>query len=198
MTEITYININNKESGLSVRNKINALGTAVDSMSSEIISEIDTINNTLETLDTRLDTLEYVKGIIGVGTAVTLTSQSVSETPSKLVFMNSEQFKCGTSLTSNVVDNSITIGTSTVYTFGGSVTLEAGNGDNVSIEMYRNNIATGYLTSQVGKGSGNPITFTFYGGYSFNANDVLTLYVYSTGSSVTVSKSTMVLEEKGC
>jgi hypothetical protein len=198
MTSISYTNIANKESGLSARNKINLLGSSVASMSSELISELNIINGSLVSLDTRVDTLEVVKSLLAAGTNTELAPQSVSDTPTKLIFMSSEQLKCGTKFTSNVLNNSITIGSNVVASIGGSVTIKASTGNLVSVEMYVNGIATGSINSMEAQGTSKPISLTYYGVANFNAADVITLYVSSTGSSIQITKSSFVLEEKGC
>lgn len=198
MTSISYTNIANKESGLSARNKINLLGSSVASMSSELISELNTINSSIVSLDTRVDTLEVVKGLLSVGTNTELAPQSVNDTPTKLIFMSSEQLKCGTKFTSNVLNNSVTVGSNVTCSIGGSITIKASAGNLISIEMYVNGIATGNANSMEAQGTSKPISLTYYGIAQFNAADVITLYVSSTGSSIQITKSSFVIEEKGC
>jgi len=198
MTAITYTSIANKESGLSARNKINLLGASVASMSNEVIDEIDTITDNITALDTRIDNLEVVKSLIAVGTSTTLTAQTISSTPSKLVFISNEQLKCGTKFTSNVLDNSITVSSNVTCTVGGTITVQDGVGNIVTIEMYVNGLPTGNLYSIETQGASKPVSLSYYGVASFNTADVITLYVYSTGTSIQVTKSSLVIEEKGC
>lgn len=195
MTQITYTSFANKEAGTSVRAKINTLGANVATMSNEVISEIQTVNNTLTNYDTRLDTLETILSLLAIGTNSSLPSQTVSTTPSKLNWFTTQFAKIGTAITPNIVSNSIAISKTAVYTIGGTIILRAGNGDEIKIAMYVNGVATGSLSTAVGRGNTVDIPLNYFGAANLTTTDVVELYVSSTGTPITVTHSSFVIQE---
>lgn len=195
MTAITYTSFANKESGTSVRAKLNTLGANVATMSNEVMSELQTVSNTLTNYDTRLDTLETTLSLLAVGANSALVSQSVSTAPSKLNWFTTQLIKIGTAITPNIVANGITISKTAVYTVGGTITLRAGNGDEIKIEMYVNGEATGSLSTAVGRGNAVDIPFNYFGAASLTSTDVVELYISSTGTPIIVTHSSFVIQE---
>lgn len=195
MTAITYTSFANKEAGTSVRAKINTLGANVATMSNDVISELETIDDTLTAYDTRLDTLETTMSLLAVGANSALASQSVSTTPSKLNWFTTQFIKIGTAIAPNIVANSITISKTAVYTVGGTIILRAGNGDEIKIAMYVNGVATGSLSTAVGRGNTVDVPFNYFGAANLTNTDVVELYVSSTGTPITVTHSSFVIQE---
>ena len=195
MNIISYTPFTNKEAGSSVRTKINTLGANVVTLSTEAKNAIDTLNTTATSLDSRLDALEVVKGFMALGTTTALNPQTVSTTPSKLIWFNTEVIKRGTALTSSIANQSITINSTDAYTVNGTIILIGGNGDSIQIEMYVNGNATGALSTTVGRGASTKVALNYSGAASLNQGDVVTLYITSTGTPITVSHSSFVIQQ---
>ena len=197
MIPIAYTKFTDKESGLSIRSKINLLGSNVSSMSSELIQELADINSDISDIDDRVTILE-VAGLVGISSPTKLPAQAVSSTPSKLIFFTIEDFKCGTSISTDAIKNTVTINNIGKYIIFGSIVLTGGNGDAISVRLYQNSNPTNIVSTVVSQGASKQVTLTYAGHSNLNAGDVLELYIDSTGTSIQVDYSTIVIEEKIC
>lgn len=85
-------------------------------------------------------------------------------------------------------------GTYNVY---GTIVAEFSSSNDVTIELYKNGVASGAKVDLQGRGAGKPVQFTYIGDFSYTATDYLELYAYADASvSLLIKNSTMSVERK--
>jgi hypothetical protein len=134
--------------------------------------------------------------IISVGTHIAQPSQTlVAGVEEQLFYFDTQTILIGADLVSNVTTDTITIVTSATYKIGGTITAEAANKDVIDIHLAVNGADVGLHNSMTGRGAGKKVTVSYFGAISLSAADELTLSVESTGTSIIVDASSMVIEK---
>ncbi len=210
---LEHIKTDGTENGETAANKIN-LGfsktdlnkTVLDSQAIDInVLSASTLTNTndiaantnnIASNTTNIDTLLLNNPLISIASG-TLTTQTLEEdTPEKLLWMTTATVDDKQSALDYDLDTSdmITL-ESGVYKVFGVVTITAPNNDEVNIELYIDNLPTGFISSVVGRGPDLKISAVSAFMNHFSINDEITLYVTSTGTEVTVQSASMTVEK---
>lgn len=196
ITPITYTGFTNGETGLSIRSKINSLGDDVSILSGEL-SVIDTIQSDINTIEGRVTVLEesHIDNVVSIYSGPRATQVLIPDTAEVLEWMDTAIVDIGTSITHNLLSHNITVVDAGVYKVFGTISITAPLNDIVEIELYIDNLPTGFIASAIGRGNTSIVTFTNAFMNRFLVNDEITLYVKSTGSSITLHSSTMTVEK---
>ena len=98
----------------------------------------------------------------------------------------------------SVPAHKFTIDKTGTYDMKGVITAEFSTSNNVSVELYKNGVATGAKANLQGRGTGKAVQFTYVGLIDLVATDYLELYAYADSASVStlITSSTVILERK--
>lgn len=132
---------------------------------------------------------------ISVLTTTPKTAQTlVASTPTKLEYMTTSLVSNGgTAMSHTLSTHNIVILEAGIYRMHGSINLDIPVGDDVTVELYVNGVASGMKQSETGKNTS--ITFSYGFMNSFAINDDLTIYVTSSGTTVTVEAASVTIEK---
>lgn len=134
--------------------------------------------------------------IFAIGTSTAKATQTVVEdTPEKLVWMTQVYVGLGDDMEENISTNEITILNSGTFKLGGTINTHSPINDVVSITLYVNGNPTPLKSEVIGRGDNTTSTFVYFGAVGLNSADVITLWVESTGTEVTVDAASVVLEK---
>lgn len=198
ITQVTYTAFANGDDRSSIRTKINNLGANVADLSVESEADRASLDGRVSQNEIDISTLQddiLPLSILSIGAQSALAAQSLTpNVVSKLVWITSATLTNGTSISYNASTDEVTINSAGVYKVYGTITLDIGNNEEAEVEMYVNGNPTGM--KNILSGLNNFHTTVPYSGIAtFNANDVLTLHITSTGNSVTVEYSSVIIEE---
>jgi len=198
-TIITYNDVANGESGLSARNKINSLGNSTELFVTEVNSELLALTTQQNINTGKITALEtiHTDHVLSVASNGLPLQVLVSGVPEKLLYMETDLVDVGTDISHTLVSSDIVINTLGIYKVFGAISLIAPVNDIVDIELYVNNLPTGFMVSAIGRGAGSIITLNNSFMTQFAAADDIHLYVTSTGTEVTISSATLTIEKTG-
>jgi len=141
---------------------------------------------------------EVELSILAVGTVVPLTEQTlVGGVAEKLVWLETETIKIGTDLSYSTTNDEINIITSGVYKIAGTHLLEAPNGNELDFCLRINGVVKPLCATATGRGTGKTASISTQGAMILSAADVLTIWVESTGTSLTIQGSSVIIEKIG-
>jgi len=198
ISQITYSAFANKDDRLSIRNKINNLGASVADLSVETKTDLSELNekvneNEIDIAELQNDVLPL--SILSVGTTSALSPQLLTPNVSeKLSWMTAATLINGTNISYSIATQEVTINVAGVYKIYGTITLDLPNNVEAQIELYVNNAPTG-MKNIVSGLSNFSNTVPYSGIATFNANDVLSLHITSTDSTVTIEYSNVIIEQ---
>ena len=198
ISQITYTAFANQDDRLSIRNKINNLGASVADLSVEVEADLSALDgrvtqNEIDITELQADVLPL--SILSVGTTNPLSPQSLTAGVSeKLYWMTAATLSNGSAISHNIPQQEITINTAGVYKIYGTITLDLPNNVEAQIELYVNDAPTG-MKNIVSGLSNFSNTVPYSGIATFNANDVLSLHIRSTDSTVTIEYSSVIVEQ---
>jgi hypothetical protein len=101
----------------------------------------------------------------------------------------------GTTFSYSLVDNKATVLEDGIYNISGILNLEVGLNDTFSVDLYKDNLPTGYKSTFLGRGVGKPILLTYDIFMPFQVNDELMIYITSNGNDVTVKTANIRIEK---
>ena len=158
---------------------------------------IATNGSNITALDVRLTAEETkVDDVISIVTTSPMTEQILApNVPEKLEWMTTALVDSGTAISHSIANDNILINETGIYKVYGVITTLAPINDLVDIELYIDNLPTGFMSSCIGRGTNSPVTFTYAFMSSFAINDDINLYVTSTGISITLQSASVTVEK---
>ena len=176
---------------VTINDTITALDTKVTTNTTNIV----TINDTITALDTRLSGVESLSytGIVVKGA----TTQTVEiDTPTKVQWMQTVVFDGGkTAITADLITQKFIFGEDGIYKIQGTINIQAPTADEIILELYVNGTPSTSKQYIVGKGITKPVTTSWFLTESFTANDTISLFVTSSGTTVDVSYANLTIEK---
>lgn len=200
----------NNITGLSYRTTINDNFANVNNELVSTTAAAGTITTDITNLDTRVTTNETaiathtdeINSLSENNHAISIASGVRAEqtlTPTvaeKLEWMATALVDAGsTSISYDIPNNNILISSAAVYKVYGVVTAILPINDICEIELYIDNLPTGFKTSCIGRGVDSSVTFNYSFMNDFIVNDDINLYVKSTGTSITLQSSSVTIEK---
>jgi hypothetical protein len=190
-----WIDINNGESGTSIRSKINTFNT---SASLEIDSNLTNVNDLLlrvAALESTVTVLEN-PSVSSLVTTTPLAQQAlVAGVSEKLDWATTELVASGTSVTGDSVNSRFTINEDGNYRVAGVITFQAPINNIVDIELRVNDANTGFTATGIGRDLSNYVTVSYNAITPFLENDEITLWVTSDGDKVVVTSASVTIEK---
>ena len=186
--------INLVTTGQDVRENLGMSFNNVD----DAIDQIDLNTESIGVIDERVVTLEnYTDNAISIATLSPIEAQTlIANTPEKLEWMTTAIVSAGgTSISYDIPTDNILVQEAGIYKLYGVVSGVAPINDIVDIELYIDNLPTGFSSSCVGRGDGSSVTFTYSFMTPFAVNDDINLYITSTGTSFTVQSASVTVEK---
>ena len=175
--------------------ELNGRLTIVEPIVTTNTNDIVTINDTITALDTRLSDVESLSytGIVVKGT----TNQTVEiDTPTKVQWMQTVVFDGGkTAITADLITQKFIFGEDGIYKIQGTINIQAPTDDEIILELYVNGTPSTSKQYIVGKGITKPVTTSWFLTESFTANDTISLFVTSSGTTVDVSYANLTIEK---
>ena len=162
------------------------------------------LNSAFGNIDTEMAKIALIEeDISGLQTAISVVSATplaeqvlVPDVAEKLVYMSDLLVDAGGSdLTVTIPTNNILVNTAGVYRVYGVISAYIPNNHVVDIELYIDNLPTGFSSSCVGKGTASRVTFTYAFMTPFIVNDDINLYVKSTGTSIEIQSASVTVEK---
>ena len=207
---LIHITTNGTETGLTAATKINTSFTKVDliqtssgletngsyiaDQTTNYLAGASSLKGADKLLDTKIFELTQVEPCVSVLGGVKPTQPLTPNSPSLLNWMDSYVINQGNgSISANIPGNMFAPLTEGIYKIEGNIVLTAPNNDVVKIELYKNGVATGHYSTEVGKGESNTITLSYNLYAPFLTNEYLSLYVTSNGNAVTVKGGNMTM-----
>lgn len=179
---------------------ISDLDTRLTSAEADIVSNSTNIStNTTDIADheTRLTDIESVTQTAVSVKAVNPPAQTlVPDTPTKLEWMETLIVDSGNgSISYDLGANEFYINADGIYKVYGVVTFVAPVNDILTIELYVDNLPTGFKTTHNGKGNTETITASWTGIEQFSVNDEISLYVESDGDEINITYANLSIEK---
>lgn len=147
--------------------------------------------------ETRITNLEGQQNRAVAVRGVNRPEQTLTaNTPTLLEWMDSIVVNSGgTYIAANLAQNEINILQAGVYKISGSITFTAPNNNIITLELYKDNLPTGFRFVETGKGATQTVTAAWTALESFDINDELSIYVTSTGTSITITYGNFAVEK---
>ena len=211
---LTWNNFSNGDVLLSIRNAINTFNTAATSLINSIDTQVTTNTSNIASNTSQISTnstniatntsdigdiqteLATAPSMVSISSSTRTTQTLVADTPERLEWMSAATVDAGSADISYVLLNhQFTVLTQAKYKLTGVVSFKAPINDTVDVELYIDNVATGFVSSAIGRGDDSVLTLTYAAVAEFNVNDEIDLYVTSTGTEVTVQSANVTLEK---
>lgn len=130
--------------------------------------------------------------------------QTLSTTPVKISAFDTIHHNVNGAITPTVdISEAIpahkfTINKSGRYRIYGTLIGEFSQSNDITIELYKNGVASGAKVNLQGRGANKAVQFTFIGDFSYIATDYLELYAYAdaAGIDLMVTGTSMIVERK--
>jgi len=134
---------------------------------------------------------------ISIATTSPLAPQVlVGDVAEKLLWMTSAVVdNGGTDISYDIPTSSMLIESVGIYKVYGVITANIPINDICEVELYVDNLPTGFHASEVGKGTLATVTFQYSFMSSFNVNDDIHLYVKSNGTEITIHTASVTIEK---
>jgi hypothetical protein len=175
-----------------------SLTTAFTSIQTETNSEIARIDAVTVAVnaEARLTLLETVPtlSVLSVTSNGLPLQTLVPDTATVLNYMETDLVDIGTGISHTLGTSHMLINTAGIYKIFGTVNLMAPVNDIIDIELYVDNLPTGFKASSIGRGTSSIVSFQHAFLSQFNINDDIDLYITSSGTEVTVTSSTITVE----
>ena len=162
------------------------------------ITQVDTNTADIVTIDGRVTTLEnYANNAVSIATVSPMTAQTLAAgIAEKLEWMTVAVVNAGgTSISYDIPTDNILIQEASVYKVFGVISGVAPINNVIDIELYINNLPTGFKSSCISRGDSSTNTFVYSFMTSFAINDDINLYITSTGTSFTVQSASVTVEK---
>jgi len=130
-----------------------------------------------------------------ITTSALPTQTLVAGVPEKLEWMTTAVVDSGTAISHTIATDDILINEAGVYKVYGVVTINMPINDIVSIELYVDNLPTGFHTAGIGRGDDATVSFNYSFMTSFAINDDINLYVTSDGVEITLHTASVTVEK---
>lgn len=162
------------------------------------ITQVDTNTEDIVTIGGKVTTLEnYANNAVSIATVSPMTAQTLAAgIAEKLEWMTVAVVNAGgTSISYDIPTDNILIQEASVYKVFGVISGVAPINNVIDIELYINNLPTGFKSSCIGGGDSSTNTFVYSFMTSFAINDDINLYITSTGTSFTVQSASVTVEK---
>jgi len=204
---LIHIKTDGTENGQTAADKINLGFDQTDLNAADLdihsgyintnITNINTHDNEITSLQSDVATLQNTAvpslvSIMSPSKGSQLLEPGVAE---KLVWGDNEVVNHGVDIGWSEGGQEFTIFTDGIYKVFGVITLDAGINDIIDIELYVDNLPTGFITSAIGRGNNSKVSYPSTFLTHFNANDEIALYITSTGESIRLSSASMTVEK---
>lgn len=180
--------------GQNVSNGLDTAFTNIDAA----ITQVDTNTADIVTIGGKVTTLEnYANNAVSIATVSPMTAQTLAAgIAEKLEWMTVAVVNAGgTSISYDIPTDNILIQEASVYKVFGVISGVAPINNVIDIELYINNLPTGFKSSCIGGGDSSTNTFVYSFMTSFAINDDINLYITSTGTSFTVQSASVTVEK---
>ncbi len=162
------------------------------------ITQVDTNTEDIVTIGGKVTALEnYANSAVSIATVSPMTAQTLAAgIAEKLEWMTVAVVNAGgTSISYDIPTDNILIQEASVYKVFGVISGVAPINNVIDIELYINNLPTGFKSSCIGGGDSSTNTFVYSFMTSFAINDDINLYITSTGTSFTVQSASVTVEK---
>jgi len=159
---------------------------------------LDTMESSIATNTADIAVLESINkvAISIVSTSALSTQTLTSGTAERLRWMTTALVDAGGSdISYSISTDNILIGNTGIYKVYGVLSAIAPINDIVDVELYIDNLPTGFKSSCIGRGNTSAVTFVYTFMSSFAINDDISLYVTSTGTEITVQSASVTVEK---
>lgn len=165
---MTLEKINNGETGLTVRNKIN--------------------NN--------FDKLHDV-GLFVAETNSPLSTQTVNNTYTKISLLSEMIFNFHDKVLLDEINNKVIIQDTGIYKFTGNANLEGGTNERLQMALFVNGLESNIVSYATLPGSNKKINLSYHGIMSFNEGDYLEIYakVESSSDNIIIHSASVAIEK---
>ena len=169
-----------------IRNKINSFSAAVVAAVNKNTTDIVDIYAKLAT----------APSMVNIASGVRAPQTLVAGVPERLEWMTVATVDAGGSDISYVMpNNQFKTLTAAKYKLTGVISFTAAINDEVDVELYIDNVATGFISSAIGRGATGVFTLTYATIVEFAINDEIDLYITSSGTEITVQSANITLEK---
>ena len=175
--------------------RVTDVETKTDFISVTANADLDVLSAEVTLNTASIDALSNGEDIVSVMSGPKTVQTVVADTAEILDYMTSTVANVGTSITHDVNTDAMLVVEAGVYEVFGTINITAPINDIVDIEMYIDNLPTGFKASSIGRGSVITMAFTNTFMYGFSANDDIHLYVTSTGTEITLQSASMTVKK---
>lgn len=140
--------------------------------------------------------MSAMTGLLSVTTGVS-QANTINIAPSKLTYFDTTDADVNSHSESIAMNQEIQINTDAKYKIFGNMSVEASNGDIVSMQLYKNGSPVDGVMSVTGRGVGKPVSLSYNAVLSLIDTDLLTIYAHSDANNtdITITSSYVGVEK---
>ena len=176
----------------------------------DLVSTGQTISGNLDTafanmdlaltqIDTNTSSIAELQGLAAAASVITTSPIAaqvlVANVPEKLNWMTTALVDEGTAITIDIPTDNLLVNESGTYRVYGVVSALVPVNNLAEIELYIDNLPTGFKSSCVGRGQNSVVTYAYSFLTPFLVNDDINLYVTSTGTEITIQSASVTVEK---